>query len=1095
VTYIIVDALDECPNTSDVVSPRDQVLNLVEELANLSLPNLRLCITSRREADIIPVLEPLASHAVSLHDQNGQKEDISFYVKSVVHSDRRVRKWRVEDKELVIESLVRKANGMYVVGIAVHHQLFTIPRRFRWVACQLNSLLPCFPASIRAALEKLPKTLDETYEHILLGIDAENREYAHRLLQCLAVSVRPLCVEELAEVLGIQFHSGQPSDYHVDWRPQDLKEAEDAVLSACSSLIVIVNVDGCQVVQFAHFSVKEFLTSDRLAKAGENLSRYHIIPQPAHMILAQACLSALLRLDDNIDKSRMKDFPLSIYAAHHWVDHGQFENVSSSIQELMDRLFDPEKPHFATWVWIYDVDQPWDWVEHMSSRRPTRPEAVPLYYATLCGFHGLLEHLIVSYPRDVNARGGTYATPLHAALTKGYFNIALMLLEHGADVNDLDYRGYSPLNKASETGRRDVVEFLLGPHPDIYVQNGTGDDVPLGAVSRNESEVKPVPLRWGVDVDSRNCDGWTSLMTATVYGHPDIVQLLLRKGANVESRPKEGKTPIMQASARGKLDVVQLLLQNGAAVDSRDHDGWTPLTIASKNGQQDVVQLLLQNGASVDSRSIEGWTPLMSASKWGHLDLVQTLLDQGAAVDSNTQEGETALHAASRSGKPKVVRSLIERGANVNSRKNDGSTPCHEASQNGHLDVVSLLIDHGTDVDAQNANSKTPLAMASQNGQLEVSGFLIEHGADVNSTDGKGSTLLHFASQRGHLNNLRLLLDHGANVNAQNSDLWTSLHLASFGGHSDVAELLIQRGADVHIQNKEQETALHLASDGRLEVVCLLVKCGSVGDSKDGKGWTPLHTAARSGHLDIVEFLLESGADVNMQNSNEETPLDLARGNGKRKVAIFLAERMGMGDVDSWVGTVTGVTTPDGASPNTDSDVVESLVNPGEIPNALDDGKTSLYTASEQGNLDIVRTLLIRGADVNERGPNNQTPLDVASWEGRLEVAALLIQHGANVNCRDRDGWTPLHTASRFGRLDVVRLLLDHGVDVDAKQQNHWTPLHLASMNGHLEIVKLLLEWGANVHVQDVAGRTPFQEAFVDGRREITQLLSEYGGR
>jgi hypothetical protein len=112
VTYIIVDALDECPNTSNVVSPRHEVLKLVEELVDLSLPNLRLCITSRREADIIPVLEDLASHSVSLHDQSGQKEDVSFYVKSVVHSDRRVRKWRVEDKELVIDTLVRKANGM-----------------------------------------------------------------------------------------------------------------------------------------------------------------------------------------------------------------------------------------------------------------------------------------------------------------------------------------------------------------------------------------------------------------------------------------------------------------------------------------------------------------------------------------------------------------------------------------------------------------------------------------------------------------------------------------------------------------------------------------------------------------------------------------------------------------------------------------------------------------------------------------------------------------------------------------------------------------------------------------------------------------------
>ena len=110
-TYIILDALDECPNT-DVVSPRDEVLKLVEELINLSLPALRLCITSRREADIIPALQPLASHPMSLHDQNGQKEDISFYVKSVVNSDRRARRWRVEDKELVIDTLVRKAGGM-----------------------------------------------------------------------------------------------------------------------------------------------------------------------------------------------------------------------------------------------------------------------------------------------------------------------------------------------------------------------------------------------------------------------------------------------------------------------------------------------------------------------------------------------------------------------------------------------------------------------------------------------------------------------------------------------------------------------------------------------------------------------------------------------------------------------------------------------------------------------------------------------------------------------------------------------------------------------------------------------------------------------
>ena len=110
-TYIIVDGLDECSNTG-VKSPRKMALDLLEELVDLRLPNLHLCTTSRREADIVTAFEPLASHTVSLHDQSGQKNDISDYIKFAVYSDRKMRKWRVEDKELVIDTLVRKADGM-----------------------------------------------------------------------------------------------------------------------------------------------------------------------------------------------------------------------------------------------------------------------------------------------------------------------------------------------------------------------------------------------------------------------------------------------------------------------------------------------------------------------------------------------------------------------------------------------------------------------------------------------------------------------------------------------------------------------------------------------------------------------------------------------------------------------------------------------------------------------------------------------------------------------------------------------------------------------------------------------------------------------
>ncbi len=112
--YMIIDALDESPNTSGISSPREMVLQLVKELVDFSHPNLHICVTSRPEFDIRNVLEPLTSRQVSLHDQSGQKQDIEDYVRSVVYSDSQqiMRRWRIEDKELVIKTLSERADGM-----------------------------------------------------------------------------------------------------------------------------------------------------------------------------------------------------------------------------------------------------------------------------------------------------------------------------------------------------------------------------------------------------------------------------------------------------------------------------------------------------------------------------------------------------------------------------------------------------------------------------------------------------------------------------------------------------------------------------------------------------------------------------------------------------------------------------------------------------------------------------------------------------------------------------------------------------------------------------------------------------------------------
>ena len=203
-------------------------------------------------------------------------------------------------------------------------------------------------------------TLDETYERILLGIDREKREHTIRLLQCLAFSRRPLRAKELAEVLAIQFDTAIPK-LNTSLRPGN---AHEAVLSACSTLVTIIEHNdysysndfnyygnsNSRVVQFSHYSVKEFLTSERLAKSHKgDLSHYYISPEQAHTILAQTCISTLLQPDIHIE--RITDsFPLAKYAARNWFHHARCDGVASQILDGMVHLFDPDKKNFAIWI-------------------------------------------------------------------------------------------------------------------------------------------------------------------------------------------------------------------------------------------------------------------------------------------------------------------------------------------------------------------------------------------------------------------------------------------------------------------------------------------------------------------------------------------------------------------------------------------------------------------------------------------------------------------------------------------------------------------------------------------------------------------------
>jgi ankyrin repeat protein len=855
--------------------------------------------------------------------------------------------------------------------------------RFRWVFCQLEVLRQCFPSRVRSVLAELPESLDDTYERILLQIPKSNRVYAHRLLQCLVVAVRPLSVEELAEVLAIDFSAegGTPmADEKLRW-----EDKEQAVLLACSTLIAVVDdafddvVDDAfgrrdvvddwssRRVQFSHFSVKEFLTSDRLAASTMDDLRYHHIRLvSAHTIMAQACLGVLLRLDNTMDKQTIKSYPLARYSGKHFGDHVEFENVLSHVTDGVDDLLDPDKPHFEPWLWL----QIGDWVPHLwhtaskifhsPPRTPAipvyPPRVVPLYYVVAFGPLCLAHRLILKHPEDLHVRDNKGYIPLQIAVLAGKEAISQLLIEYSADLDIQDIEGRTLLHMAAYKGLFKVAQMLL----------------------QHDGVVK-------MHVNARNKNGQTALHLASEYHYPRIVALLLKVGLDVDAQDNDDMTPLLLASG---LDTshdarctasARVLLEDGGSIGVQ-HKNRQTLHIASQHHLSGGVTLLLKSGPDADERD--------------HDNMRTFYFPAPRRFTFNYSDPRSTAAA----------QVLLEHGASVHVRNKNGQTPLHLASQCHHSSIVALLLKFGADVDAHNNDNLTPLLLASGQYTLDnASGtgaaqVLLEHGASVHVQNKNGQTPLHLASEH-HLPGVAvLLLKLGLDVDAQDNDSMTPLLLAASGRFTfdyagtrstAVAQVLLEHGASVHVRNKNGQTPLHLASQRHLSgMVALLLKSGLDLDAQDNDNMTPLLLAA-SGRFTFnysdarstaaAQVLLEHGASVHVRNKNGQTPLHLASQHGFSGMVALLLKF--------------------GADMNVQDD----------------DNMTPLHFAVH----------LSSGPENGFFGFNDDGD---TYYDKAVKIITLLLEHGVNVQVQNNNGETPLRVVLGRGdqNSEVIRLLSEH---------------------------------------------------------------------
>ncbi|KAH9061958.1 ankyrin repeat-containing domain protein [Lactarius vividus] len=330
----------------------------------------------------------------------------------------------------------------------------------------------------------------------------------------------------------------------------------------------------------------------------------------------------------------------------------------------MKALLDLDRPHFAAWIGLYDIDA------GPGGKSPSEIPT-PLYYVALCGFHHLVRHIAIKHPQYVNAIGCSYGFPLVAALCKNHVSAAELLLKYGGNLDVRDTRKQTALHKAIDRPEKvaiDAVQSLL---------------------------------ERGTDVNARRDDLLTPLHLAMNTGE---LLLLLRSGVDVNAQDKDHDFPLHSASYNGRLEIARVLLDNGAKVNAKNGRGETPLHQVSQGeyeSQADgvgIAQLLLDRGKDFE-------TPLHFACFRGEPEIARLLLNHDAKVNARNNQGETPLHLVSLgeydspNDGVRVAELLLERGADMNAQDEVDWTPLHSASYNGKPEITQVLLHHGAKAD------------------------------------------------------------------------------------------------------------------------------------------------------------------------------------------------------------------------------------------------------------------------------------------------------------------------------------------------------------------------------------------------------------
>ena len=468
-------------------------------------------------------------------------------------------------------------------------------------------------------MNALPKTLDDTYARILCGIEEEYRQDALHILQWLSHAFRPLDLQEVAEIITIDPNNNPRVDQEKTWPdPQDIlricpnlisleletkeysddeSEHTDDVSDSIGKANSIdresldLTQEGKPMVKLAHFSVKEYLISERI-RQGE-AKDFSIEEISAHQSIYNDCLAYLLQFDHmrTLPNSFEEDYPLALYARRMWTEHARIAQLNGKDESSLDmELLLSHNCAFLNWIRIGDPEG----LKYAKVINEPGPEDLhpPLYYASHEGLSKSVR-ILLEIGADVNtSSGGIHGSALQAASSNGHTAVVQILLEGG--VNASASKGFygNALSAASYNGHVTTVQTLLQGGADVNAQGGAFGNALQVASREGYVRVVQMLLAEGANVNAHGGFYQTALQAAATEGHLEIVRILLAEGADVNAQGGRHRSALGAAIARKHRDLEQILRENGAEEvadeDTEDEDTEDEDTKDWDNDSQDI---------------------------------------------------------------------------------------------------------------------------------------------------------------------------------------------------------------------------------------------------------------------------------------------------------------------------------------------------------------------------------------------------------------------------------------------------------------------------------------------------------------------------